>query len=526
MASSQRSNANKSTVTVEELDVLLEELLDIPITKPSSPVAFSDPPRPECEILDIDITAKTTKTEMEKIFKSFGWTDCIPKGKLHGTKRKRADTKVRLRDILLAKKRKIASHYTSKLRNECEERGFLTSGNYEQLKARLEGTITLLDSSDKLRELLEERALAVPKDPCAGLLSLLKYEWEQGVKRCKWNEDWIFGRKQEFQIQDEPKTLTDVSTQTNSDETQPAIHSDDTSASAYSPCPSKRNDHTYDGRVTGIYELRDFEYSGTRIFGIRNVIGDGNCLPRALAACLWGRHEERMWRHVKNDVAEMWKEAMTQDTPMAVLRGTDYSQLVLHVHTQRIADTAADIGMTMPELVEQIDPDGNRWCTDAYLQLVSDCYDVAIYTFSESEINGQSVFQFSRFAGRQSEEGQIYQRQIFLANNGNHWKALLPLEPFCTVAWRYRLRRKALDFENDMDRHQRFAPIWSVIPDINMVQWRLELPMRHPDSIWDAGTKYPRSGEMLNNSRPDPFRGVGIHEQLQLNPDGRSITPE
>jgi hypothetical protein len=517
MASPGASNIDRSPCGVDSLDALFEEIMATQTTPQASSLAISKAAVPKHEFLDMKITSKTTKKELKEIFEMFGWADSIPSGKLHRNKRKRADTKARLRHILLVKRRKIAADYVVKLRKECEDRGFETYGDYAQLKARLEGITSFCEYPSNLEKLLQERGLVVSQDTCDRLFKLLRYEWEQGVKRCEWDEDCVFKRKRELQFWDTDENgRKSTILQPNSDASQncaatDAMLSDKVSNKQLGSSHEDRN--VYDGSMSRLIELKKFDCNGRRTFGVRNVIGDGNCLPRALAVCLWGRYEEKKWRQVKKDVADLWKEAMTDGTPMSVLRGTDYNMLALHVSSQRSLENGTEMQERMPELIDQIDPDGNRWCTDAYLQLVSDCYDVAIFTFSESYIRGKNKYTFTRFAGRLSEHGQLAQRQIFLANDGNHWKALLPGEPFCVLALEYQRNRKSRKFENDMSRHQQYAPIWSLIPEETVIHWNFELPLSDERLFWECRPKYPRVGEVAADDGPNPLENVGIQSR-------------
>jgi hypothetical protein len=252
-----------------------------------------------------------------------------------------------------------------------------------------------------------------------------------------------------------------------------------------------------------ILSADNFDQSDLR-FTIHNVVGDGNCLTRAVAVALWGTSCQNWWSSIKANVRQMWNAAMRDGTFMHELRYMDYLDM------QDVNDNDPD---EMPELTDQLDPKSDCWCTDAYIQLIADCYDLAIFVWYQPDVDKTDKIEFTKYCGRISEEGHKQQRQIFLLNiNNSHFNALIPLVR-CTITSKYIERRKYTAFDRRVTQRKPFAPIFG--HDENGLMTRLqhftkELPIPNPARALVVEPKWlQRRGR---NRIPDPHRTAQIYD--------------
>jgi len=135
-----------------------------------------------------------------------------------------------------------------------------------------------------------------------------------------------------------------------------------------------------------------------------DVPGDGNCLSRAVAMALWGPYEDRQYMKIKADVQAMWNTAKTEGTEMFRFRNDKYLELARFAAISRTniigIRNEQDVDLSQWQFLEdQVSTDG-AWCSEHYIQLIADCYDLAIFVWQVREDGVELHNEPTKYRGR------------------------------------------------------------------------------------------------------------------------------
>jgi hypothetical protein len=319
-------------------------------------------------------------------------------------------TKKGLWKMLTINQRTIRNEVVPILQQECRAKRLHDEGSYQQLKSRLDFQYKWPDFDT----LFNDHNRRSGEDQHKRDFKInLKIQWNKHTQKWYWTE---MSNDIDF-----PKSslVKDLITLPGFEAIVDTTSIDETSSG---------NEIISGDRTRFANKLQDFIWY--------DVIRDGASLLRAVALGLWGPYEQRQWRRVKRDVSRMWNAAMTEGTEMYRLRHQNYRELarvVQDLRASRIINQELEEEDVEPELVDQVTRD-DAWCTIHYIQLIADCYDIAIFVWDSYEpavINNKRPVAYR---GQIPDRGNPKRKQIHIIYNEDldHWQPLIAYPPVAT----------------------------------------------------------------------------------------------
>ena len=166
-------------------------------------------------------------------------------------------------------------------------------------------------------------------------------------------------------------------------------------------------------KMFGMEKTKMVEYVGND-FMVFDVVGDGNCLFRAVSLAVWGSEEEYMFVRWK---AGSWMEDHGNALDEKCLRGA-----LMELTGMVECTIERDIVVALLSSIMQKD---GRWGGYESLVAISGAYDVSVVVLDVGSGNALRV---------NAEDGKLYGKEIYLRYvNGNHYQLAIPKKKWGNV---------------------------------------------------------------------------------------------
>lgn len=527
--------------------------LDSPRTQqPPTPTSPTSPTTIEFINIPDDDIDKLKKGELLDTYTKYNLQLPVPPNKKKGTAT--TVTVAQLKTDLKRKREDKQDDLTQKLKKRCGDLGLPQTGGYETLIKRYKGELGwVYESEDELEGMLLERGLDVPTDPSEKVKQLFVYEWEQVKKKFPSLRDhYVFKEREDVGNNKSPTASPSFKplSSPKGSLTPPPIPKGKKDKGKGKARPSSKSyeipDHEFfddsmcrpTDRVPDeekIYiESLKLEYFPDRAsreeFQCINVKQEGSSLFRAIAVCLWGPDAEPKWKQVMYDIQVMWWAATTRpDSLIYKLRNYNYGMLAQNANWNR---PKGEMEETWPDLEDQINyrtypaeetkekktkkkheikAPTEGIATNEMLQLVSDCYDVAIHVYAEglNESHSRNTYFWRAYRGvmkgrsdpdklqKQRDQKQIFLLDTTWKGENKGWYPLLSesRNVYCTVADDHDADRMDDIF---MPHHIPYAPVFTAPDDLLSPNGAAEyfdmlpLSMETPHKNGQLGPRWPR----------------------------------